>query len=272
MIDTNLFLSFVLAVTLLMLVPGPNVALIVANSVAHGPRYGLLTVAGTTSAMVVQLGLTALGMTATLSVLGGVVCMAALDRRRLSDLLGRQALAGAGRRSDRDARRTEVVYGNFPASAAGVSDQSEDPLVLWCVLSAVRPNGPTRRVTNRPSLRHLSGRSDIGRWNVGAWRRPYEKRSGVARSIAEQSDWRRLDRGGYRTRVCPKQMKSIWIGRFEPIVANQTSDRTVCDEWPKLAPVGSRGYGRGRPRNGHWRIDLTAPNQGVPNALTSNRS
>ncbi len=70
MIDTNLYLSFVLAVTLLMLLPGPNVALIVANSVAHGPKYGLLTVAGTTSAMVVQLGLTALGMTATLGVLG----------------------------------------------------------------------------------------------------------------------------------------------------------------------------------------------------------
>jgi homoserine/homoserine lactone efflux protein len=40
-----------------------NVALIVANSLAHGPRYGLLTVAGTSSAMVLQLALTALGMT-----------------------------------------------------------------------------------------------------------------------------------------------------------------------------------------------------------------
>ena len=70
MLDTHLFLAFVLAVTILMLIPGPNVALIVANSVSYGFRYGLLTVAGTSTAMVVQLGLTVLGMTELLGTLG----------------------------------------------------------------------------------------------------------------------------------------------------------------------------------------------------------
>lgn len=70
MIDPALYPGFVAAVVVLMLIPGPNVALIVANSVAHGPRYGLLTVAGTSAAMVMQLGLTALGMTALLGGLG----------------------------------------------------------------------------------------------------------------------------------------------------------------------------------------------------------
>ena len=70
MIATHLYLSFVLAVTLLMLVPDPNVSLIVANSVSYGPRYGLLTVTSTSSAMVAQLALTTLGLTATLAVLG----------------------------------------------------------------------------------------------------------------------------------------------------------------------------------------------------------
>jgi threonine/homoserine/homoserine lactone efflux protein len=70
MIDPGLFLAFAAAVTVLMLIPGPNVALIVANSVAHGPRYGLLTLAGTTSAMVPQLVLTALGLTEMLGTLG----------------------------------------------------------------------------------------------------------------------------------------------------------------------------------------------------------
>ena len=60
-----------LATTILILIPGPNVSLIVANSIAYGTRYGLLTVAGTTSAIVVQLALTALGLTATLGVLAG---------------------------------------------------------------------------------------------------------------------------------------------------------------------------------------------------------
>ncbi len=68
--DLHLYLAFVAAVTVLMLIPGPNVALIVANSVTYGFRYGLLTVAGTSSAMLVQLALTALGMTELLGQLG----------------------------------------------------------------------------------------------------------------------------------------------------------------------------------------------------------
>lgn len=71
MIDPHLLLAFIATVTLVMLIPGPNVALIVANSVAWGPRTGLLTVFGTSSAMVLQLGLTALGMAETLGTAGG---------------------------------------------------------------------------------------------------------------------------------------------------------------------------------------------------------
>lgn len=71
MIDLHLFAAFVAAVTVLMLIPGPNVALIVANSVAHGARYGLLTVLGTSGAMVLQLAVAALGMTELLGTLGG---------------------------------------------------------------------------------------------------------------------------------------------------------------------------------------------------------
>lgn len=61
------YLAFVAATFLLMLIPGPNVALIIANSVAHGRRYGLMTVAGTSTAMVPQLALAVVGMTATLT-------------------------------------------------------------------------------------------------------------------------------------------------------------------------------------------------------------
>jgi homoserine/homoserine lactone efflux protein len=67
----DLYLGFVAASTILILIPGPNVSLIVANSIAHGTRYGLFTVAGTSSAIVVQLALTALGLTAALGTLAG---------------------------------------------------------------------------------------------------------------------------------------------------------------------------------------------------------
>jgi threonine/homoserine/homoserine lactone efflux protein len=65
----DLYLAYVVACAILIVIPGPNVALIVANSVAHGARFGLLTVAGTSSAVVVQLALTVLGASAVLNFL-----------------------------------------------------------------------------------------------------------------------------------------------------------------------------------------------------------
>jgi homoserine/homoserine lactone efflux protein len=67
----SLYLGFVLASTILILIPGPNVSLIAANSIAYGTRYGLLTVAGTSSAIMVQLAFAMLGLTATLDILAG---------------------------------------------------------------------------------------------------------------------------------------------------------------------------------------------------------
>ena len=72
MIPLDLYLAFIAATVVLMLIPGPNVALIVANSVAYGTSFGLLTLAGTSSAMIVQLALVTLGMSALLGTLGVV--------------------------------------------------------------------------------------------------------------------------------------------------------------------------------------------------------
>lgn len=65
----ELYLAFVAATVVLILIPGPNVALIVANSVAYGPRHGLVTVAGTSAAMVIQLALTVMGLSGLLAVM-----------------------------------------------------------------------------------------------------------------------------------------------------------------------------------------------------------
>ena len=67
MIDPALLLGFIAAVTLLMLIPGPNVALIVANSVTHGVRAGLATVGGTVAAQALSLALVCAGLTALLA-------------------------------------------------------------------------------------------------------------------------------------------------------------------------------------------------------------
>ncbi len=65
----ELLLAFAAASALLALMPGPNVAAIVANAVTYGPRYGLLTVAGTSSAMIPQLAIVTLGLSAVLNVM-----------------------------------------------------------------------------------------------------------------------------------------------------------------------------------------------------------
>lgn len=70
MIEPGLLLAFAAAVTLLMLIPGPNVALIVANSVTYGPRHGMMTVAGTVAAQALSLALVTAGLTTLLEFFG----------------------------------------------------------------------------------------------------------------------------------------------------------------------------------------------------------
>ena len=56
------YLAFVLASVVLVLIPGPNVALIVGNSLAGGTRLGLATILGTASAAAIQIGATVFGL------------------------------------------------------------------------------------------------------------------------------------------------------------------------------------------------------------------
>jgi homoserine/homoserine lactone efflux protein len=69
-VDPQVYLAFFVATFIFMVIPGPNVALIVANSIAHGMKSGIFTVCGTCSAMVVQLALVGLGLAGAASVPG----------------------------------------------------------------------------------------------------------------------------------------------------------------------------------------------------------
>ncbi len=60
--DWTLYLAFVAATVALILLPGPNIMMIVSNSIAYGAGRGLATVAGVSAAMAVFLALTTLGM------------------------------------------------------------------------------------------------------------------------------------------------------------------------------------------------------------------
>jgi homoserine/homoserine lactone efflux protein len=71
-LNTDLFAAFCLATTALILLPGPIVTLVIANSIAHGRRTGFATVAGagTGNALLVAAG--ALGLTTLLALLADI--------------------------------------------------------------------------------------------------------------------------------------------------------------------------------------------------------
>ena len=64
------FFAFVLAATALAIVPGPTVTVIIANSLKHGTRAGLLNVLGTQIGVVIWLGVAALGLGAAIKLMG----------------------------------------------------------------------------------------------------------------------------------------------------------------------------------------------------------
>lgn len=71
MVPLHLYFAFLLTSLGLIAFPGPNVALIVSTSMARGRRAGLVTVAGTSSAMALQLAVTVAGMSALLVTSAG---------------------------------------------------------------------------------------------------------------------------------------------------------------------------------------------------------
>jgi threonine/homoserine/homoserine lactone efflux protein len=60
--------ALIAATIVLILIPGPNVALIVANSLRHGMRIGIITSLGTTVGIAVQLLVVVVGMAALIEL------------------------------------------------------------------------------------------------------------------------------------------------------------------------------------------------------------
>ena len=70
--NLHLFLGYCLAVAILVVMPGPIVPLVVANSLTHGNRSGLATVAGASVGNAILLGATAVGIVAFFALLSEI--------------------------------------------------------------------------------------------------------------------------------------------------------------------------------------------------------
>jgi threonine/homoserine/homoserine lactone efflux protein len=66
----EIYLAYVLACVVITVVPGPTVTVIVANSLTHGTRAGLLNVLGTQIGLAVMLSTLLVGLSAIIATMG----------------------------------------------------------------------------------------------------------------------------------------------------------------------------------------------------------
>ena len=68
--ELNALLAYCLAAVAIIIVPGPTVTMIVANSLRHGSRAGMLNVAGTQAGLLIWLAVAVLGLAAMIKAMG----------------------------------------------------------------------------------------------------------------------------------------------------------------------------------------------------------
>jgi threonine/homoserine/homoserine lactone efflux protein len=66
----QIYLAYLAACILITIIPGPTVTLIIANSLTHGTRAGLLNVAGTQLGLAVMLGVLMVGLSSVIATMG----------------------------------------------------------------------------------------------------------------------------------------------------------------------------------------------------------
>lgn len=117
---THSLLALAVATVILAAVPGPNIAMIVANSLRYGLRDGFATVLGTTFGVALQLGFVVLGMAAVVEF--------AADALEWIKWAGVVYLAWLGIRTWRE-----------PPADLGEIDAK--PAVFWkgCMIAALNP-------------------------------------------------------------------------------------------------------------------------------------
>jgi homoserine/homoserine lactone efflux protein len=68
--SAELYAAYLLVCLVIVIVPGPTVTLVVANSLRHGRRAGLLNVAGTQIGLAVMIGIVGVGLTSLIAAMG----------------------------------------------------------------------------------------------------------------------------------------------------------------------------------------------------------
>jgi len=68
--SVDFYLAYVLACVVIVIVPGPTVSLIVANSITYGTRAGLSNIAGTQLGLATMIGIVLIGLASLIETVG----------------------------------------------------------------------------------------------------------------------------------------------------------------------------------------------------------
>jgi threonine/homoserine/homoserine lactone efflux protein len=68
--SVEIFAAYLLACVVIVIVPGPTATLIIANSLKHGTRAGLLNVAGTQVGLAVMIAIVGIGLSSVIAAMG----------------------------------------------------------------------------------------------------------------------------------------------------------------------------------------------------------
>src|ERR1043165_4544113 len=66
----ELYAAYLVACLVIVLVPGPTVTLIIANSIRHGSRAGLANMAGTQAGLAIMIAVVGIGLTSLIAGMG----------------------------------------------------------------------------------------------------------------------------------------------------------------------------------------------------------
>ncbi|AOO83537.1 LysE family translocator [Bosea vaviloviae] len=66
----ELYAAYLVACLVIIIVPGPTVTLIIANSLKHGSRAGLQNVAGTQAGLAIMIGIVGIGLSSVIAAMG----------------------------------------------------------------------------------------------------------------------------------------------------------------------------------------------------------
>ena len=101
----SVYFTFLLACIVVVIVPGPTVTLIVASSLRHGRRAGMLNVAGTQLGLLLTVGIVLLGLASLIAAMGAWFAWVRLAGAAYLIWLGWKLLTASGESADAAPRK-----------------------------------------------------------------------------------------------------------------------------------------------------------------------